>query len=359
DAVTDTAVRLRRLGGRHARARAGAMLLTSAGVALAIAAAGLALAPRVAAVVVAWLLIAGIAAAAVWLVRRAGRPAAPAAVGRLVETAAGTRAGSVVGLLAPAASAGASAELLGLADARAAAVVERAAPVVGRLLARGTRTSLAMGAGTAALGAALFVASSPGAGRAAAFWHPLRAIVDAGAPLRLAVDRVTVRRGDSVTVTLQVPAATVAIPEGTVILTSGAASVPLAAAAWRRGDGRARLAVKGTRFSGRLAALASASGTWQLELATADGAPLEGDVAELRLRVVPDSAPVVTVPVPGRDTTLPLSLRQPLVIDARDDHGLTRLEVVSWRVSQTGKVGAAVRESLDVSGAGERAIVQG
>src|SRR5439155_1172899 len=48
-----------------------------------------------------------------------------------------------------------------------------------------------------------------------------------------------------------------------------------------------------------------------------------------------------------------------LVIDARDDDGLTRLEVVSWRVSQTGKVGAAVRESLDVSGAGERAIVQG
>src|SRR5256885_4696298 len=52
-------------------------------------------------------------------------------------------------------------------------------------------------------------------------------------------------------------------------------------------------------------------------------------------------------------------MRQPLVIDARDDHGLTRLEVVSWRVSQTGKVGEAVRESLDVSGAGERTIVQG
>src|SRR2546426_315281 len=449
NAVTGTAVRLRRLGGPHARARAGAALLTSAGVAFATAAAGLALAPRLAAVVVAWLLIAGIAAAAVWLVRRAGRPAAPVVVGRLVETAAGTRAGSVVGLLAPAASAGASAELLGLADARAAALVERAAPVVGRLLARGTRTSLAMGAGTAALGAALFVGSSPGAGRAAAFWHPLRTLVDAGAPLRAAVDRATVRRGDSVTVTLQVPAATrailwtrgpgepwrpapvaldslgyatrrigplesdlylrassgsrrslerrvsvtlpafvagleltarypeylahpdeplvpgpdpVAIPEGTVILTSGAASVPLAAAAWRRGGGgggRARLAVNGARFSGRLAASASASGVWQLDLATADGAPLEGEVAELRLRVVPDSAPVVTVPVPGRDTTLPLSLRQPLVIDARDDHGLTRLEVVSWRVSQTGEVGAAVRESLGVSGAGERAIAQG
>src|SRR5205807_1817777 len=122
---------------------------------------------------------------------------------------------------------------------------------------------------------------------------------------------------------------------------------------------RARLSVDGARFSGRLAAPPTASGTWLLELTTADGTPLEGDVPELRLRVVPDSAPVVSVPVPGRDTTLPLTLRQPLVIDARDDHGLTRLEVVSWRVSRTGKVGAVVRESLAVSGAGERVIVQG
>src|SRR5438046_400868 len=98
------------------------------------------------------------------------------------------RPGSVVGALAPGASAGASAEPLGLADARAAAVVERAAPAVVRLLARGTRTSLIIGAGTAALGAVLFVASSPGAGRAAAFWHPLRAMVDARAPVRLAVE---------------------------------------------------------------------------------------------------------------------------------------------------------------------------
>src|SRR5213596_864910 len=296
-----------------------------------------------------------------------------------------------------------------------------------------------IGAGTAALGAVLFVASSPGAGRAAAFWHPLRAIVDARAPVRLAVDRATVRRGDSVTVTLEVPAATrailwtrgpgepwraapialdslgratrrlgplesdlylrassgsrrsverrvsvalpaflsgleltarypeylarpdeplvpgpdpVAIPEGTVILTSGTASVSLAAAAWRRGgagvgEGRARLTVHGARFSGRLAAPPSASGIWRLELATADGTPLEGDVPQLRLLVVPDSAPVVTVPIPGRDTTLPISLHQQLVADVRDDHGIARVSVVSWRVSRTGRIGEAVRESLD------------
>src|SRR3989475_1777029 len=66
-----------------------------------------------------------------------------------------------------------------------------------------------------------------------------------------------------------------------------------------------------------------------------------------------------SVPVPGRDTTLPLSLRQPLVVDARDDHGLSRVELVSWRVSRTGKTGRPLGQPLDVRGVGERAIVQG
>ena len=443
--MTDTALRLRQLGSPHARARAGAVLLTSAGVVLALAAAGLALAPRVAPVVGAWVLIAGVAGAAVWLVRWASRLVAPSVVGRLVETAAGaeTRAGSVVGLLAPGRTAGASPELWRLADQRAALVVSRAGPAVRRILARDTRGWVVGGAVVAALGAVLFVAASPAAGRAAAFWHPFRTLADARAPVRLDVDRATVRRGDSVTVTLEVPAATratlwtrqpgeawtpapisldslgratrrvgplesdlylrassgtrrsverrvtvqipaflaglqltarypsylghpdeplvpgpdtIAIPEGGAILTSGAASVPLTTAAWRHGGRRTGLEVNGVKFAGRLEPIGS--GVWALELGTADGTPVEGDAAELRLRVIPDSAPVVTLPVPGRDTMLPLSLKQPLVVDARDDHGLSRLEVVSWRVSQTGKVGQAVRDSLDVSGAGERAIVQ-
>ncbi|HEV2749197.1 MAG TPA: hypothetical protein VGV12_01590, partial [Gemmatimonadales bacterium] len=158
--MTDTALRLRRLGSPHARARAGAVLLTSAGVVLALAAAGLALAPRAGPVLIAWLLIVGVATAAVWLARGAGRIIAPQLVGRLVETATGTRAGSVVGLLAPpaAATTGASPELLRLADQRAALVVARAAPAVQRLLMRGTRGSLLVGMVAAALGAALFVA---------------------------------------------------------------------------------------------------------------------------------------------------------------------------------------------------------
>src|SRR5439155_623444 len=159
-----------------------------------------------------------------------------------------------------------------------------------------------------------------------------------------------VRRGDSVTVTLEVPAATQAL-------------------LWTRGPGEpwrpAPVALDSLgRATRRIGPLES-----DLYLRATSGGRRSGERrgsvalaafgAGLRLPVVPGSGPAVALPVPGRATTPPLSLRQPLVIDARDDHGLTRLEVVSWRVSRTGKVGAAVRESLDVSGAGERAIVQG
>ncbi|HKW40154.1 MAG TPA: hypothetical protein VJN39_02790, partial [Gemmatimonadales bacterium] len=448
DQVTATALRLRRMGWPHAVARVAAVLLTSVGAVLALASIGVALTPRLAAIVAAWVAIAGVVITAAWLGRRASRGAAARVVASLVETASGTSEGAVTGLLGTPVG---SAELWGLADRRALDVVARAAPAVGQVLFHRTRASLGVGAAAVALGGALFLAAAPTGGggvRAAAFWHPWRTIADVWAPVRLTVDRATVRRGDGVTVTLEVPAAmeatlwtrgpgepwraavvsldslgratrrlgpletdlylrassgsrqsperrvtvalpafvtglqltarypaylarsdeplvpgadSVTIPEGTIVLTTGATSVRLVAASWRRAgiDGagsRTLLAVDGAAFSGRLAP--TVSGTWRLELATADGAPLEGEAPVMALHIVPDSAPVVTLPVPGRDTTLPLSLRQPLVVDARDDHGLTRLELVSWRVSQTGKVAAPVREPLDVSGAGERAIVQ-
>jgi len=444
--VTETAVRLRQLGVPHARARAGAILVSSAGVAFAIAAAGMLLAPRVSAVLAAWAAILGVAGAAGWAAARAGAAAAPPALGRLVEQAAGMRSGSVQSTVTPAAGrSGASADLFALADRRAAGIVEQATPLVRRTLARETRRALGVAVGVGLAGAVLFVAAAPATGRAA-FWHPLRTLRDARAPVRVLLDRATVRRGDSVTVTIEAPAAaravlwtrgpgeawrgaavpldsagraarrvgplesdlyvkaasgartsavrrvtvalpafvaaleltarypaylaradeplvsgadTVPIPAGTEILTSGSASVALARAAWSHaGRGPAsRLAVEGARFSGRL--LPAASGTWRLDLTAADGAPIEGAAPELELRVIPDSAPVVLVPLPGRDTTLPLSLRQPLVVDARDDHGLSRLELVSWRVSRTGKTGQPLRQPLDVSDVGERAIVQG
>ncbi len=439
--MSETAVRLRRLGRPHARARAGAALLASAGVAFGAAAAGIALAPAVGGVLAAWLAIAAALAAGVWVAGRAARGVAAPALARAVERAAGARPGSVAGLLAPAAGAGTSTGLFELADRRGAAAVAAAAPAVARVLGRATRRAVAAGAAAAVAGGALLGAAAPAGARAAAFWHPLRTFAAARAPLTLAVDRTVARRGDTVTVTITAPAAsravlwtrrlgeawqaaplgldslgrairrlgplsadlylratsgarasperrvsvappafvasleitarypgylgrpdeplapgrdTSVVPEGTRIATAGTASVALAGAAWRRGREVVPLAAHGLRFSGVAPA---APGTWRLELAPADGGELEGPVPELTLRVVPDSAPVVSVPVPGRDTTLPLSLVQPLVIDARDDHGLARIEIVSWRASQTGKVGAPERDTVAAAGLGERAIV--
>ena len=443
--MTETARRLRRLGAPHVRARAFAVVLAGLGAALAAAALGLALSPAVSGVGLAWALVVACAGVATWAVRRTGHDAAAPKLGRLIESAAGGRAGSVVGVVSPAAGKGTgSSELLLAADSRAAAVVSLAAPTVDRAMRRTTRRRVAAGAGAALAGVVLFLAGSPGSGRAAAFWHPMRTWRDARAPVRLAVDRRTVRRGGSVTATITVPGGErvtlwtrgpgepwtarilsldtdghvvqqvgpieadlflrassggrrsgeikidvalpafladlgltarfpsylgrsdepllvgpdpIPLPAGTTVLTSGTASVPLSRAAWTFESRVERLHVAGMRIDGSFTP--RASGAWQLQALAEDGSALEGAAPELRLVIVPDSAPVVTLPVPGRDTTLPISLHQQLVVDVRDDHGISRLSVVSWRVSRTGRVGEAVRESLDVTGVGDRAIVQG
>jgi hypothetical protein len=92
--------------------------------------------------------------------------------------------------------------------------------------------------------------------------------------------------------------------------------------------------VDGTHFSGDL--VPARSGAWALELITASGAPLTGGTVTLPLRIVSDSAPVVEIPVPGSDTVIPLDLRVPLVIEARDDHGLRTVRVESQLASQSG-----------------------
>jgi hypothetical protein len=443
--MTETARRLRRLGAPHARARAFAVVLGGLGAALAAAALGLALSPAVSGVGLAWALVVASAGVATWAVRRTRHDAAAPKLGRLIERAAGGRAGSVVGVVSPTAGEGTgSAALLLVADSRAAAVVSLAAPSVDRDMRRTTRRRVAAGAGAALTGVVLFLAGSPASGRAAAFWHPMRTWRDAHAPVRLAVDRRTVRRGGSVTATITVPGGErvtlwtrgpgepwkarilsldadghvvhqvgpieadlflrassggrksgeikinvalpafladlgltarfpsylgrsdepllvgpdpIPLPAGTTVLTSGTASVPLSRAAWTLESRVEQLHVAGTRIDGRFTP--TASGTWRLQALAGDGSALEGAAPELRLVIVPDSAPVVTLPVPGRDTTLPISLHQQLVADVRDDHGISRLSVVSWRVSRTGRVGEAVRESLDVTGVGDRAIVQG
>src|SRR5258708_17500804 len=193
--MTETARRLRQLGAPHARARAFAVVLGGLGAALAAAALGVALSPAVSGVGLAWVLVVASAGVATWAVRQTRHEAAAPKLGRLIESAAGGRAGSVVGVVSPTAGKGSgSAALLLAADSRAAAVVSLAAPSVDSALRRTTRRRVAAGAGAALTGVVLFLAGSPASGRAAAFWHPMRTWRDAHAPVRLAVDRRARRR---------------------------------------------------------------------------------------------------------------------------------------------------------------------
>jgi hypothetical protein len=139
---------------------------------------------------------------------------------------------------------------------------------------------------------------------------------------------------------------TLLLPVGTRLETRGEATAPLSAAEWVAGERRAPLAIDGPKFNGSF--VPRSGGGYHLALTTANRAPLAGDTVRLPIRLVADSAPVVEIPVPGADTVAPLSLKLGLVVDARDDHGLTTVEIQSRRISRLGLADSARRERLTV-----------
>ena len=149
---------------------------------------------------------------------------------------------------------------------------------------------------------------------------------------------------------------TLVLPAGTRLDTRGEATAPLARAEWESAETLVPLDVRGNGFRGSFTPVAS--GTYRLALATASGAALSGDTVRVPMRLVADSAPIVDLPVPGADTTAPVNLRVPLVVDARDDHGLASVVVESRRISRLGFTDSAVRETVPLPpGRVDRAIL--
>ena len=149
---------------------------------------------------------------------------------------------------------------------------------------------------------------------------------------------------------------TIVVPEGTRFDTDGEATAALAAAAWTAPGTSVPLQVNGGRFAGSF--MPGGRRVWELALSTVAGHPLAGDTVRLPVVVVPDSAPRVEVPVPGADTLVPLNLRVPLVVDAQDDHGLTRITIESRRISRLGFEDPARVESVALpDGVQDRAIL--
>lgn len=154
------------------------------------------------------------------------------------------------------------------------------------------------------------------------------------------------------------PGDSVVLPLGTRLDVRGRATVPVSAVRWRLPGGNALpLDSDGNDFFGR--ASVTAGGAWELHLELEDGRPLEDPNPLFFLTTVGDSVPSATIPVPGVDTIAPLSLIQPLVVDARDDHGLVRVELVSRRVSSVGLAGEPVTETIPLPNAvTDRAVLQ-
>ncbi len=144
---------------------------------------------------------------------------------------------------------------------------------------------------------------------------------------------------------------TILLPAGTRLDTRGEATTALQDARWLRESNSDALTVDGTGFSGSFRP--AASGVYLLQLTTASGTPLGGDSVQLPLRLVPDSAPSVALPVPGADTVAPLSMRLPLVVDASDDYGISALYIEARRNGS----GAVTRLPLAFDGRPEHAIV--
>jgi hypothetical protein len=142
------------------------------------------------------------------------------------------------------------------------------------------------------------------------------------------------------------------IPVGTRVQVNGRVSGPLVEAVLRpRAEGAEELdlEVDGARF--QLGWAPTRSGIYDWMFRSPDGQFPRSPADPLELVLVRDSAPSIDVVFPGRDTVLPLALRQSLVIEARDDYGMTELELVAFRVSSFGERGQPLLESLPVAGA--------
>ena len=156
------------------------------------------------------------------------------------------------------------------------------------------------------------------------------------------------------------------IPVGSVFSFEGRASRPLLFAGLARINGEAgreaeaepgaeveaqagtEISVNGRGFEGRW--MPRVSGIYEWRFIGVNGEPAEILPPPLGLTMVRDAAPDISILLPGRDTLLPVSLRQPLVLEAADDYGLDHMDLVVYRVTAFGDRLTPVEQPIPVRG---------
>ncbi len=141
------------------------------------------------------------------------------------------------------------------------------------------------------------------------------------------------------------------LPVGTRIHVEGRASRDLQVASLsveEIGGPAVALQVDGPRF--RADWTPRVGGVYHWGLVDSRGGGPEIPPVPLDITLVRDSVPAVAIVFPGRDTILPLSMEQPLVVQARDDYGLTFVELVAYRVRSLGEPGDPVVRRMGMAG---------
>ncbi len=123
------------------------------------------------------------------------------------------------------------------------------------------------------------------------------------------------------------------IPRGTVLEIAGRASTPLAAVGLVRERDSVALRADDRSFAGRFTP--SASGSWQWFARGADAA-VQDLPAPVDVTIVPDSAPQVDILAPRSDTLVAATDQVTLQGAASDDHGLSVVQLQTWRAGPGG-----------------------
>lgn len=132
------------------------------------------------------------------------------------------------------------------------------------------------------------------------------------------------------------------VVEGSRISVRGAGNRTIGRLRLAREDGRTEVEfqVDGASFSG--AWTPTRPGVLAWEAFDATGEPAAATPEPLRIGLVADSPPRVAIEHPEPVVFLPAGMRQPVVARAQDDYGVSRVEIVAWRVSAFGERGAPV-----------------
>ena len=151
---------------------------------------------------------------------------------------------------------------------------------------------------------------------------------------------------------------TLELPEGSELRVRGEVSRPLAGAALRRADGETRVQLHTDGSSFRANWTPRSSGLYAWDFAAADGAPMLQAPAPLEIRLIPDAPPAVSITDPHADGVFSPDLRQTIIADARDDHGIRSAALVSWRVSSLGDRHPPVEQAIPLDGAGDHFLLR-